>query len=90
MQCFVKKEDRSLIDVENVETAGETNVLPPELTNSIEQFIVYVDRKEAHFTYIYVDIIPTFLRLTTFTKKTPKCHLTYIFCYFYFALGLHP
>ena len=23
MQCFVKKEDKSLIDVENVETTGE-------------------------------------------------------------------
>ena len=33
-----------------------------------------------------------YLRLTTFTKKTsPKCHFTYyMFCYFYFALGLNP
>ena len=23
-------------------------------------------------------------------KPSPKCHFTYIFCYFYFALGLHP
>ena len=46
-QCFMKKEDTSLIDVENVETTGE-------LTNTIEQFIVYVHRNEAHFTYIYV------------------------------------
>ena len=29
-------------------------VLPSELTNTIEQFIVYVHRNEAHFTYIYV------------------------------------
>ena len=27
---------------------------PYELTNTIEQFIVYVHRNEAHFTYIYV------------------------------------
>ena len=27
---------------------------PSELTNTIEQFIVYVHRNEAHFTYIYV------------------------------------
>ena len=29
-------------------------VLPSELTNTIEQFIVYVHQNEAHFTYIYV------------------------------------
>ena len=27
-------------------------MLPSELTNAIEQFIVYVHRNEAHFTYI--------------------------------------
>ena len=46
MQCFVKKEDKSLIDVEYVETT--------ELTNTIELFVVYVRRNEAHFNYIYV------------------------------------
>ena len=29
-------------------------MLPSELTNTIEQFIVYVHRNEAHFTCIYV------------------------------------
>ena len=29
-------------------------MLPSELTNTIEQFIVYVHRNEVHFTYIYV------------------------------------
>ena len=29
-------------------------MLPSELTNNIEQFIVYVHRNEAHFTYMYV------------------------------------
>ena len=29
-------------------------MLPSELTNTIEQFIVHVHRNEAHFTYIYV------------------------------------
>ena len=43
MQCFMKKKDKSMLDVENVET---------ELTNTIELFIVYVHRNEAHFTYI--------------------------------------
>ena len=27
---------------------------PSELTNTIEQFIVYIHRNEAHFNYIYV------------------------------------
>ena len=43
MQCFMKKEDKSLIDVENVENYRR-KVLPPELTNTIEQFIVYVNQ----------------------------------------------
>ena len=43
MQCFMKKKDKSLLDVANVET---------ELTNTIELFIVYVHRNEAQFTYI--------------------------------------
>ena len=47
MQCFMKKEDKILIDVYNVKTTGA-------LTNTIEQLIVYANRNEAHFTYIYV------------------------------------
>ena len=31
-----------------------------------------------------------YLRLTTFTKTLHKCSLTYLFCYFYFALALSP
>ena len=50
MQCFMKTDDKSLIDVENVVTAGERNVLPSELTNTIDQFIVYVHRNFAHTT----------------------------------------
>ena len=37
MQCFVKKEDKSLIDVDNVVTTSE-------LTNTIGQFMVYLHR----------------------------------------------
>ena len=51
-------------------------MLPSELANTIELFIVYVHRNEAHFTYIYV-----YLRLTTFTKTLPKCH-------FFFAISI--
>ena len=48
----MEKEDKSLIDVQNVETTGD--VMPSELTNTIEQFIVYVHRNEAHFTYLCI------------------------------------
>ena len=45
-------------------------VLPSELTNTIEQFIVYVHRNEAHF-HLHLCIMPMYLRITTFTKKPP-------------------
>ena len=53
MQCFVKKKDESLLvlEIENVETTG-VKVFPSELTNTIELFIGYVHRNEAHFTCI--------------------------------------
>ena len=38
-----------LLDVENVD---RRKVLPSKLTNTIEMFIVYVNRNEAHFTHI--------------------------------------
>ena len=57
-------------------------MLPSVLTNTIEQFIVYVHRNEAHFTYIMY-IIPMDLKLTTFTKTLPQMsfHL-YLFAIF--------
>ena len=69
MQCFMKKEDKSLLEVENVETTDERFC---HLTDTIEQFIVYVHRNEAHFTYICVHGLPMYLRLTTFTKTLPQ------------------
>ena len=80
MQCYMKKEDNSLIDVENVETTCRRKVSPSELTNTIEQFIVCVHRNEAHFTYIYVYHTKW---LTTFTKTLPQMsfHL-YLFAIF--------
>ena len=82
MQCFVEKEDKSLIDVENVETAGETKVLPSELTNTIEQFIVYVDRNESHYTYIYVYHTNVFEADNIYTQKLPQMS----FHLFFFAI----
>ena len=49
-------------------------MLPPELTNTIEPFIVYVHRNEAHFTYIYVYHTNVFE-----ADSIPECHFTYIF-----------
>ena len=55
IQCFMKNEDKSLTDVENV-----------------------------------MYIIPMYLRLKTFSKNPPPNVISPImFCYFYFALGLH-
>ena len=53
-------------------------MLPSELTNTIEQFIGYVCRNEAHFTYIYV-YRTNDLRLTTFTKTLPPNVISPIF-----------
>ena len=51
----------------------------------IKQFIVYVHRNEAHFTYIYV-----YLRLTTFTKTLPQMSLHLYFLLFLFRSGAPP
>ena len=48
---FYEKEDKSLIDVDFFKLCtGERCWLPSELMNTIEQFIVYVHRNNAHFT----------------------------------------
>ena len=65
-------------------------LLPSELTNTIEHFIVYVHRNEAHFTYIYVYHTNVYEADNIYKNPPPKCHVTYICCYFYFALRLHP
>ena len=46
MQCFMKKEGKRLIDVENVDY--RRNVLQSELTNTIEQFL------KRHFIYNFL------------------------------------
>ena len=56
-------------------------VLPPELTNTIEQFIVYVHRNETHFTYIYVYHTNVF-EAGSIYKKSPPDGISHIcFCY---------
>ena len=87
MQCLVKNGDTSLIDVENVETAGQM-CLGSELTNTIAQFVVYVQRNEAPFTYIYVHHTNMYLRLTKFTKTLPQMsfHLPIYFVAIFISL----
>ena len=84
MQCFMKKEDKRLIDVEHVETTGES----AELTNTIVNSSWCKLMKHISPTFMY--IIPMYLGLTTFTKTLPKCHFTYIFCNFLFRSGAPP
>ena len=64
MQCFMKNKDKSLLDVENVETTGVIKVLPSELTNTIELFI---GMKHISPTFRY--IIPVYFRLTTLERS---------------------
>ena len=56
-------------------SVNRRNVLPSELTNTvtntIEQFNVYVHRNEAHFTYIYVYHTNVF-DADTIVKNPPK------------------
>ena len=59
---------------------------PSELTNTIEQFIVYVHRNEAHFTYIYV-YHTNVSEATTFTKTLPQMSFHLYFLLFLFHSG---
>ena len=60
-------------------------MLPPELTNTTEQFIVYVHRNEAHFTYIYVYHTNVFEADSIYKKPPPNVisHIYIFFCYFF-------
>ena len=61
-------------------------MLPSELTNTIEMFIVYVHRNEAHFTYIYVYHTNVFEADNIF-KNPPPNVISRIFLLFFPALG---
>ena len=90
MQCFMKKEDKSPIDVENVETTRERCCHQSWRTPLNSSSCTFIGMKHISPTFMYIK--PMSLRLTTLIlqKTFPKCHFTYIFCYSYFALGLHP
>ena len=79
MQFFMKTEDKRA--VEDVETTGE-RCCHKSCRTPLNRCI-----------YIRGVYIPMYLRLTTFYKNPPPNVISPIglyFCYFYFALGLHP
>ena len=88
MHCFMKMEDKSLLDVENVETTGERccNLNCRTPLNCSLCWPRFIGMKHISHTFSY--IIPMYLRLTRFTKPSPKCHFTY-FLLIVSALGLH-
>ena len=60
---------------------------PSELTNTIEQFIVYVHRNEAHFTYIYVYHTNVSEADNIYQNPPPNVISSICFCYFLFRSG---
>ena len=62
---------------------------PSELTNTIEQFIVYVHRNEAHFTYIYV-YHTNVSEADNIYKNPPPNVISPIFLQFLFRSGAPP
>ena len=64
-------------------------MLPSELTNTIQQFIMYVHRNEAHFIYIYVYHTSVFEADDIYKNPPPNVISPIFVGNFYFALGLH-
>ena len=44
MQCFMKKEDKSLIDVENVETIQAEGAAIPQMSFHLDIFLLFLFR----------------------------------------------
>ena len=74
MQCLMKKEDKSLLDVENVETVVERCCNLTRRTPLNCSLCMFSGMKHISPQFSY--IIPIYLRLTPFTNK---CHFTYFF-----------
>ena len=70
MPCFMKREDKSLIYVDNVETTGERccHLSPRTPLNSA--VCTFIGMKQISHTFMY--IIPVYFRLTAFTKTLPE------------------
>ncbi len=69
VQCYMKKEDNSLIDVENGETTGERCRHLSGRTPLNSSLCTVIGMKLISPTFMY--IIPMYQRLTTFTKNLP-------------------
>ena len=82
MPCFMKKEDESLIDVENVETTGE-RCCP--LNSSLCTFIGM-----NHISPTFMYIIPMYLRLSTLCKTLPQMSFHLYSLLFLFRSGAPP
>ena len=70
MQCYMKKEDNSLIYVESAETTGERCRHLSWRTPLNSSLCTFIGMK--HISPTFMHIIPMYLRLTTFTKTLPQ------------------
>ena len=70
MQCFVRKEDKSLLDVEHFETTGIRCCHLSRRTPLNCSLCMFIGMKHSSPTFRYS--IPMYLRLTTFTKTLPQ------------------
>ena len=88
-RCYMKKEDNSLIDVENVETTGERCRHLSWRTPLNSSLCTFIGMKHISPTFMY--IIPMYLRLTTFTKTlSPNVISTIFVLVFLFRSGAPP
>ena len=83
MQCFMKKKDKSLLDVENIETTGVFNKCChlSRRTPLNCSLCMFIGMKHISPTFRY--IIPMYLRLKTFTKTLPQMSFHLICCYLF-------
>ena len=65
-------------------------MLQSEMKNTIEQFMVYVHRNEAHFTYIYVYHTNVFEADTIYRNPPPNVISPIYFLLFLFRSGAPP
>ena len=70
MQCFMRKEDKSLIDVENVETTGKRCCHLSWRKKLNSSLCMFFGMKYSSPIFMY--IVPMYSRLTTFTKTLPQ------------------
>ena len=81
MQCFMRKEDKRLIDVENVETTGKRCCHLSWRTQLNGSLCMFFGMKYSSPIFMY--IVPMYSRLTKLTKTLPQMS-------FLFRSGAHP